>query len=154
MHGAPPVALVCEGGAVWRGVRTGLPALAAATFVAWIAGHAGLGLPGQALAALATALPVAALAWRRAAPRPCPLAWDGEQWRLGTAGDAGSVDVMIDLGGWLLLRHTSHGVGAAPVWLAVSGSAAGAALHGLRLALQARTPAAHAGIDSPERLAR
>ena len=154
MHGAPPVALVCEGGAVWRGVRTGLPALAAAAFAAWIVGQAGLGSTGQALAALAAALPVAALAWRWVAPRPCALAWDGEQWRLGTAGEAGSVDVMIDLGGWLLLRHTSHGVGAAPVWLAVSGSAAGAALHGLRLALQARTPAAHAGIDSPERLAR
>jgi hypothetical protein len=154
MNGAPPVALVCEGGAVWRGVRAGLPALAAAAFVAWIAGHAGLGLPGQAIAALAAALPAAALAWRAAAPQPRALAWDGEQWRLGPADEAGRVDVMIDLGGWLLLRHTGHGVGAVPVWLAVSGSVVGAALHGLRLALQARVPVSPAGIDSPERLAR
>jgi hypothetical protein len=154
MHGAPPVALVCEGGAVWRGVRAGLPALAAAAFAAWVAGHAGLGLPGQALVALVAAVPAATLAWRAAAPQPRALAWDGEHWRLGPADQPGRVDVMIDLGGWLLLRHTGDGANAAVTWLAVSGSSAGAALHGLRLALQARAPAAHAGIDSPERLAR
>jgi hypothetical protein len=154
MHGAPPVALVCEGGAVWRGVRAGLPALAAAAFAAWATGHAGLGLGAQALVALVAAVPVATLAWRSTAQLARTLAWDGEHWRLGPADEPGRVDVMIDLGGWLLLRHTGQRAGAATVWLAVSGAAAGAALHGLRLALQARAPTAHAGIDSPERLAR
>jgi hypothetical protein len=154
MHGAPPVALVCEGGAVWRGVQAGLPALAAAALAAWAAGHGGLGLWAQAILALVAAAPAAILAWHAAAPKPRTLAWDGEHWRLGPAGGAGRVDLMIDLGGWLLLRFSADGAGAATAWLAVSGTAAGASLHGLRLALQARAPAAHAGIDSPERLAR
>jgi hypothetical protein len=154
MHGAPPVALVCEGGKVWHGVCAGLPALALAALVAWIAGHAGLGPTGQALAALAAALPAAGVAWRFVAPQRCSLAWDGELWRLGPAGDAGYVSVMIDLGGWLLLRHTGHGANAATVWLAVSAAAVGAAFHGLRVALQAHAAAASPAIDAPERQAR
>jgi hypothetical protein len=154
MHGAPPVALVCEGGAVWRGVRAGLPALAAAAFVAWIAGHGGVGPVAQGLAALVAALLAAGVSWRAAAPRSRALAWDGEAWRLGPADEAGTVELMIDLGGWLLLRHTSARAGVAPVWLAVSAQGAGGAWHGLRVALQARAPTMHAGIDSPERPAR
>jgi len=154
MHGAPPVALVCEGGKVWRGVCAGLPALAAASLAAWVAGHAGLAPTAQTLAALAAASSAAGLAWHVAAPQRRSLAWDGEHWRLGPAGDAGHVSVMIDLGGWLLLRHTGHGENAASTWLVVSARMVGAALHGLRVALQAHATAAPPGIDSPERQAR
>jgi len=154
MRGVPPVALVCDGGIAWRVVCSGLPALAAAALVAWIAGHARLGAPGQAVAALAAALAAGCVAWRAAAPLPQALAWDGQTWRLGAAGEPGRVDVMIDLGGWLLLRHVSSTPGTPPAWLAVSAAAAGTALHGLRVALQVRVAAAPAGIESPERQPR
>jgi hypothetical protein len=154
MRGAPPVALTCDGGLVWRAVQAFLPAAAAGALAPWLAGHGGLGVSGQAVAALVFAMAAAAWAWRASAPRPVALAWDGEQWRLGPAGAPGRVDVMIDLGGWLLLRHVGGGARGRASWLAVSAAAAGPALHGLRVALQAAAAAPAAGIDSPERQAR
>jgi hypothetical protein len=154
MRGAPPVALVCDGGVVWRGVQASLHALVAAALVAWVAGHMGFGAAMQAFAAAAGAAPAAVVAWLAAAPQARSLAWDGEQWRLGPADHPGTVEVMIDLGGWLLLRHRSTDAAAAPAWLAVSATAGGGAMHGLRAALHAGPASPRRHITSPERPAR
>jgi hypothetical protein len=153
MQAAPPVAVVCDGGAAWRAVQVLLQALAAASLAAWVAGHAGAFGPLQAVVAAAAAVLAGGRAWRAAAPQPRLLNWDGEHWRLGPAGDPGQVDVMIDLGRWLLLRHAVVAASRTAHWLPVSAAAAGPAWHGLRIALHARPAAPGSGTDSPQRQA-
>ena len=59
---------------------------------------------------LMVTLPLPAwLGWRLSAVAPRHLQWDGQTWRLAAVdfdepGDAIHVRVVIDLGGWLLLR--------------------------------------------------
>ena len=60
------------------------------------------------------------------------LAWDGRAWSLD--GRAGSVDVMLDLGPWMLLRFDA-GRGATSRWLPLPLAKAGAAAHRCRAAL-------------------
>lgn len=132
MRAAPPVAVRCTAGLIWRGVQTALPALAAFVLAWW-----GLSwLPGGASAtvrpwvSLGFALGIAALAWQRSRTPAQTLAWDGQRWDLD--GHAGTLQLMIDLGPALLLRHGGKH------WLVASRSQAGAAWHGLRAAVYAR----------------
>ena len=133
MRTAPPVSVRCTGGRVWQAVQAGLPALAAAALAAW-----GLGMAERPLWPAALAAGLAALvAWRFAPMRPLALEWNGQRWSV--EGTEGPVEVMMDLGPWLLLRQRPHG---RPRWLAVSAREAGPAMHGLRAALYAPPPVA------------
>ncbi len=129
MRPAPPVAVRCTAGPIWRGVQTALPALAAGVLVYWALGwlHDGGSASVHLLLALAFALAGAALAWQRSSAAPQTLAWDGQRWTLD--GRAGTLRLMIDLGPALLLRHGGRH------WLVASHSDAGAAWHGLRAAI-------------------
>jgi len=80
---------------------------------------------------------------------PVSLRWDGQCWRLGpgsTVGEepfAGSVDVCLDLGAWMLLRFEHDAtVGRARFsWLPVQRSGMEAHWHALRCAVYSSRPA-------------
>ena len=110
-----------------------MPALAAAAVAAWMLGH----LQRPAWPALLVALPVAALAWRQARPEAVTLAWDGQHWRAN--GCPGSLDLMIDLGPWMLLRLQPDEPARRAIWIPVSAADAGAAQHALRAAVYSRS---------------
>jgi hypothetical protein len=138
MRAAPAVSVHCTGGAVWRAIQWVLPALAAGVFGLWGLQHQGA---GRAYAALTAALMAAlmafvagAIAWRLTPQQSTTLNWDGQQWWVesGAGALAGDVQVMIDLGPWLLLRFVwPHG----RRWLAVTQRDMPAGLHALRIAL-------------------
>jgi len=151
MRSAPPVALVCDGGAGWRGLQVLLYMLAVAAFAGWLASHVESGRFGMAAVVLPASAAAGAIAWRALRPRPQRLAWDGERWTAGPQAEAGEVEVMIDLGAWLLLRFTPAAPGAPARWLALSAAAAGGGLHGLRSAVYGRAPQDGATVRSPER---
>ena len=140
---APPVAVTCSGGGAWRAVQLLLAALAAAVPAAWAALHAGFAEPIAAAAAAAAAVAAAWLVWRLTRTQACTLSWNGEHW--AADGQAGEVDVMLDLGGWLLLRLRP--LAGRARWLPVPDSQAGPARHGLRAALYSRTAP---GLPAPE----
>lgn len=132
MHAAPPVAVRCTAGWAWRGVQTALPALAAAVSVFW-----GLSTWADGTSALlrwglslAMGLIAGSLAWWCSARPAQTLDWDGRRWTLD--GQPGQLQLMIDLGRGLLLRHGGKR------WLLATSSDAGAAWHALRVAVLAR----------------
>jgi hypothetical protein len=131
MRPAPAVAVTGNGGAGWRALRAGLPALAAAVLVAFVLLH--LQLP--AWPAVPAGVAVGLFAWRAARPRPLALRWDGQVWTAD--GVAGRLAVMIDLGPALLLRLRPE-PHAATRWIAVTQNEAGSAWHALRAALYSR----------------
>jgi hypothetical protein len=130
---APPVSLSCDGGGGWRVAQALLAAAAGGSLAAWAGLHGGLALAAAGAVASAAAVLAGALGWYRARPQPAELRWDGQCWSLG--GSAGQVDVMIDLGAWMLLRFRPAAAGAAR-WLPVPD--AGPMRHGLRAALFSR----------------
>jgi len=146
MRPAPPVAVLCTGGRRWRALQAALPALAAAALTAWGLQHAE---HASLLPALAVSATIAALAWRLAAPRPVPLAWDGQQWTAD--GVPGQLAVMIDIGPALLLRLRPQGGGA--LWLPLTAREAGAAWPALRGAVYSRPPDTTSRVLLPERAA-
>jgi hypothetical protein len=127
MRVAPSVVADLPGSRRWR---WGLPLLGAASGACAalaVAPHAGLslGTAGALIALFALigggwAAPLA----RAGAGR---LAWDGSTWRFTPAGETeriGQLRVMIDLGGWMLLRLEVAGPEAGArrhvVWLPVA----------------------------------
>ncbi len=138
MRAAPATqAWTCTTGP-WRAFQVGLHALAAAVVAAWAASHL-WGNGAAAAAAAAAGLGAAALAWRWPVAEPCRLGWDGSTWRLQPArGEAisGQVRLMIDLGGWMLVRFSP---GARWLPLARAGAADWQAM---RVALHAVRPEA------------
>jgi hypothetical protein len=140
---ASPVRLRCDGGGAWRAAQTLVAAAAGAALAAWSGLHAGLAPAVAGSSAFAAAGVAAAVAWYLARPRPADLQWDGQRWSLD--GAVGQVDVMIDLGAWMLLRFRPA-AGAAR-WLSVP--EAGPARHGLRAALYSRAVAGPASDASP-----
>jgi hypothetical protein len=137
MRAAPAVSVACSGGLSWRLVRTLLPALAAAAFGAWLLQH----LQHAVVWAVLPVALAAGLAWRSARPLAAVLVFDGQRWTCDA--EAGEPEVMLDLDRALLLRWR-FATGRAPRWLAVTGSEARGALHGLRVALYAARQAAAA----------
>ena len=134
MRAPPAVSVDCSGGAGWRLFQAAVPALAVCALLAWALGWAQM----PVFPALAAAPVVAAVAWRLARPTPRALSWDGQCWRLD--GREGSVQVMIDLGGWLLLRVDAGPATRRRSWAAVSRADAGPALRALRAAVYCRAP--------------
>ncbi len=142
MRQAPPVGVTCLGGGGWRAVGALLAALAAAAVTAWGLQHQGLSGAVSLAAALPAAALAGALAWRLERPRPVDLLWNGRVW---CANDAeGEVDVMLDLGGWMLLRFRP--AAGAVRWLPLAQAQAGAAWHPVRSALFAAPVPAQPGL--------
>ncbi len=138
MRTAPAVSVLCSGAGAWRGLRALTPGLATAAVVAWAVGHAqqpGLSAPWVAVP---TALLVACWAWWQARPAPLRLSWDGQTW--AADGAAGRLEVMIDIGPWLLLRLRINEPAPADLWIPVSAADTGPAMHALRAALYGRAP--------------
>jgi len=114
MHTAPAVAFDADDGGRWRAAVAALSGLAAAVLARWAllwaaavdgpaAGWPGMGL----IAAVAAALAAALAAWRLGRPSPARLIWNSHDWLWQPEGGpalAGRVQVMADLGGWMLLR--------------------------------------------------
>ena len=126
------VALAMIGGACTAVVAAWIWSLVDAT-----AGPAGRG----AMAWLALSVGATVLGgwagWRLAPREPRTLAWRQGQWTLcrrAAAPCEGTVQVKLDLGGWMLLRFRPTADSAAS-WLAVSDHDAGLAWHPLRATL-------------------
>jgi hypothetical protein len=141
MRLSAPLRVRGEGGAVWRVVSVGLPALAVASLGLWGSLHLGLAdLWAWVLASKLAALTGAALALRR--PGMHGLAWDGQQWLVD--GQRSQLRVMLDLGPWMLLQarpdsgsvlpYTTMPVGTC-TWLPLAASEAGPAWGALRAAV-------------------
>ena len=109
MRHAPAVRVPCVAGALWRNLPMALYSVTAAAMVLWCLQWAGVDALRSWLAAGAVA--VAVVVWFVvAAERGLSiLQWDGAGWSL-LGRDAAQpivlsrVDVMMDLGAWLLLR--------------------------------------------------
>jgi hypothetical protein len=103
MRGAPPVQIACGSDRRWQRGLAGLQALAASTVAGWFALHAGWPAWLTATGTLSAAILSWAAACRWAAPpTQRALIWDGQRWTLN--GMQGTVEVMLDLEGWLMLR--------------------------------------------------
>jgi hypothetical protein len=131
MRAAPAVSVRCTGGAVWHALQWLLPAQAAAVLSLWALQHLG----AQPAYSAAVALVVGIVAWRLTPQQSTLLTWDGQQWWADT--EAATVQVMIDLGPWLLLRFVSR---QRRGWIAVAQHDVPAGLHALRTALYGPRP--------------
>lgn len=135
MRAAPPVQMVCGREARWHAAVMTLGAGAAASAAAWASSWFGQSPACSSAAAGLAAAGAAILAVRSNRSSTCEtLVWDGQVWRL--QGRPGSVDVMIDLGGWLLLQFHADGTSAVR-WLPVNLAGCGAPAHLCRAALLA-----------------
>jgi hypothetical protein len=140
MRTAPPVHMACGRDARWASVVTVLAATAAATSAWWLVRRMGIPTAAGAAAAaagLAVALFVADR-FRRGTQRR--LQWDGRTWLLD--GVPGQVEVMIDLGGWMLVRFVTPSQAPGPwagrlQWLPINLGLGGSAPHLCRAALHA-----------------
>jgi hypothetical protein len=141
MRAAPPVTVHGTGGAGWRATRALLPGLTACVLLFWALQRLALvEAPWDLAAALVAGLAATVPAWRLAAPRTATLAWDGQAWLLD--GQPGTLRLMVDAGGWLLLRHGRR-------WLALAAADAGAQWHALRVAVHAQGPVRAAATRPP-----
>ena len=140
MRSAPPaVDVPLPSGRRERCLVAALHGAAAALVSAWACARwGGLELLAWPLAGIAGAW----LGFFVLAPLQGRLRWDGEcWWQLPPEGPAlrlHRLDLMIDLGGWMLLRARSGGprAWAAPGrWCAVAAADVPSCWHGLRLAL-------------------
>ncbi|KPF48683.1 hypothetical protein IP87_12320 [beta proteobacterium AAP121] len=148
MRAAPAVAVQGRGGPLWAALSAGLPACAAAAFVAWLAAHAEAGATGTAAAAALAG--GAVLLWQARRWRTVPrasLQWDGQRWTAD--GTPGTLQLMLDLGPVLVLRL--HAEAGGTRWLAIGAGEAGPAWHALRCAVYSRPPRATPRVLSPER---
>lgn len=144
MRVAPPVqASSCSG---WRWPSIQLTLVAAATSIAawWAAAQWREPDGWQALGSLLAGLAAVALARRHVVEPVRRLGWDGNGWSLAQPGGepvAGQVTLMIDLGGWMLLRFRPDGAGRrGSTWLPMSERSAAGAWHALRVALHGPQP--------------
>ncbi len=147
MHAAPPVRinLVPDRAAGWAVLVLG--AIAAANAALWLGAMAGW--KGAALGMAGAAAALAVVAWLRGRPLGCAglLTWDGDAWQWSqTAQRPVLPRVMLDFGGWILLRlqwldgpREAHWGVATRERAATGWSAARAALFSPAAAVQARS---------------
>jgi hypothetical protein len=115
MRAAPPVQMACGRDARWSAAVAALTALSAATGVAWAGWQAAWPPALQWTLAPAVAAALGGWTWRRLERQPeRRLVWNGSAWTLDEA--PADVELMIDLGDWLLLRVTTAADGRAR-WL-------------------------------------
>lgn len=145
MRAAPAVNVRSDGGWLWQALRWGLPAISVAAATTWLLLQAGAGTAWAACVALLMALGTAIIAARSWPARSVHLGWDGQQWQAD--GHPVQPQVMVDLGGWMLLRLRLRlqapgepGLsGLSPLegvrWMALSPLQCGAAMGPLRAAV-------------------
>ncbi len=115
MRAAPPVQMACGRDARWSAAVAALTALSAATGVAWAGWQAAWPPALQWALAAAIAAALGGWTWRRLERQPQRrLVWNGSAWALDEV--PANVELMIDLGDWLLLRVTTAAGGRA-LWL-------------------------------------
>lgn len=113
MHQAPAVQVRCPGSPAWRAARTALPAATVSVVSAW--SLLMLGWPSRLAWAIAFGVAViaATVAWHRTREAVWWITWSGRHWDLASEArgggvqestPVGTIDLMIDLGSWLLLR--------------------------------------------------
>jgi hypothetical protein len=140
MRSTPPaVEVTLASGRREQGLVAVLYAVAFALLGAWAA--------SQAAVSAFVAWPLAgvlgaALGWQALRPMRGLLRWDGQGWshgpHAGAAHPLHSVDLMMDLGGWMLLRARVGPVSRRLQpgrWFGVGHRDVGVGWHGLRLAL-------------------
>ena len=116
MRGSPPCAVVVRRFVVWRSAVCVVALAGVSALVAWVllapvgqlvAVRVGVGLAGLASLALAASL---------VRTRPVVVRWDGVAWTVADPANvvaaplAGTLDVAIDVGSFMLLRFTSNGI--------------------------------------------
>jgi hypothetical protein len=144
MKAAPPVRVRAGASLGWRQVQAVLAAVAVGAIAWWAVALAhesarpGAMLLGAGVAMMG-ALLAARVSWRCSAVAAIELLWDGQRWR--AEGAEVEPQVMLDGGGWLLLRLNGTDMRTTR-WVDVGRAAAGPAWHGLRAALHARAPVA------------
>jgi len=148
MRAAPAVAVRCSGGRWWFALQTVLPALAAASCVAWGLLLAGAGSTWALAGSLLAAGVVGFLAFHFWRPPALLLQWDGQRWVAGE--EPGRLQLMMDAGFLLVLcLHLERG---GKRWFAVGAAEAGPAWHALRAAVYSRPPRATPRVLAPERV--
>ncbi|HSW04870.1 hypothetical protein [Aquabacterium sp.] len=146
----PPVELGLGKGRRERAVVAMLHGLAACAVTAWLLQRHGEGSPASAGGAVLLVFLIAAasggalLGWFVVPPLQGRLRWDGAGWSHVDEGNAAvqalkAVQLQLDLGSWVLLRAVRLDRRPA-LWCGVTALEAGAAWHGLRLALYHRPP--------------
>ena len=126
MHAAPPVRIRVVTDRLAHGFALTCACMAAASVTAWALSWTGANAEVIRLAVALAAATAAALGWlvlRRRADAAGLLTWDGACWQWAPAAGAprqGTVQVMIDLGPWLLLRFSPGIAPVTGVWLAIS----------------------------------
>lgn len=146
MRHAPPVRVHIGPDVRVQAVVSAIMGLAVGGLVLTLFQHAGGAWPAFALPPLAMVL-----AWRAAAVQPRRLRWDGTHWWLSDARPqpgapdemAVTVDVVIDLDAWLLLRCAPVGARWAALYLPLARSHHGAQWGSLRATLFTARQAPH-----------
>lgn len=158
MRAAPAVELTVAPDPAWRLSVGGLCFCVFGAQLAWVAAPSTLDLAWR-LGALGLCLPALGwLLWHELSAPAFHLRWDGRQWHWRevaapeSAGRSGALQVVVDFGGWMLLRlHPGAGptwrVGAR--WLPVSRHAMPERWHALRCAVYSPAPSARHGATSP-----
>ena len=145
MRAAAPIEVTVKSSAAWETGVAVLCGIGLAGIGAWAdAGRDQHGLFWLIAAAAASGV-IALAAVRPLLDAPSRLRWDGAAWRLASgashpAGDepgpAGRLQVMIDLGDWMLVRFVDGSGWRRRVrWLALQRSADPAQWHALRCAV-------------------
>ena len=163
MRAAPPVEVVAALRGGWWAAALGLWVSCLACFAAWLLWHGS----GDAAPALFAELPLmlvisllgvgtlaaaGTLLWH-ARQEPMRLSWNGSHWVCGSLAEVplraradpqpGTVDLMLDLGGAMLLRWRALPAASSQViWLPVSRAPQPGVWHALRVALNLPTPPA------------
>jgi hypothetical protein len=128
MRTSPSVSVDSSGTVAWRWFQAALLALAAVALLAWMGQHLGFGEAAWVVALLGGAI-AAKLGWALSGTPGARLRWTGSEWLLRLQGvtetPVAAPAVMVDLGGWMLVRVGTAGRRAR--WLTVSrhGAAAG-----------------------------
>jgi hypothetical protein len=135
VHAAPSVRVSLGRSVGWVVVVASCAGIAAANAAAWLLLRAEAAVGSAALIGLAVAVLVA---WRlHRTHAPGELNWNGAEWQW--QGLAGTVQVALDLDGWMLLRFDPlHGKRC---WIVASRASANGPWPALRAALYARRPA-------------
>ena len=139
MRAAPAVSVRSSGDGLWRLFGVLMPAVASSALGAWALAHG-----QQPVWPALLLIPVAALTlWLLVKSQPFDFRWDGQRWLAlgtGTEEEEGSVDVMLDLGPWLLLRWRFKAPRQRRRWVSVPAAQALPDLHALRAAVCCRRP--------------
>lgn len=141
MHAPPPVRMSLAPDRAWRAAIALSAAVAGANLAAWGALHAQVSLAVTAIVALGAAFVAAWSVWRRLRGSGAGvLAWDGAVWQWSAQAVPPrpvELRVMIDLGGWLLLRLALAAPAQRVIWVVASRRGAGALWPVWRAALYA-----------------